>query len=207
MAATKALSVKDMNNQKIVNVANGTASTDVATKGQVDTAVTTAESRANHTGTQLASTISDFDTQVRTSRLDQMTAPTGAVSMGSQRITNVTDPSGAQDASTKAYVDNAISGLSTGLAFKGTVRAAATTNVTVSSPGTTIDGLTASNGDVFLLTGQTTGSENGPYVYTGSSSAMTRASNWDTTSEATLGSFWVVREGSMTARSRWLPPH
>ena len=28
--------------------------------------------RANHTGTQTASTVSDFDTQVRTSRLDQM---------------------------------------------------------------------------------------------------------------------------------------
>jgi hypothetical protein len=32
--------------------------------------------RANHTGTQLAATVSDFDTQVRTSRLDQMAAPT-----------------------------------------------------------------------------------------------------------------------------------
>jgi hypothetical protein len=40
--------------------------------------------RANHTGTQAASTISDFDTQVRTSRLDQMAAPTGSVSVNSQ---------------------------------------------------------------------------------------------------------------------------
>jgi hypothetical protein len=31
--------------------------------------------RANHTGTQLAATISDFDTQVRTSRLDQLASP------------------------------------------------------------------------------------------------------------------------------------
>jgi hypothetical protein len=31
--------------------------------------------RANHTGTQTASTVSDFDTQVRTSRLEQMAAP------------------------------------------------------------------------------------------------------------------------------------
>jgi hypothetical protein len=35
--------------------------------------------RANHTGTQLASTISNFDTQVRTSRIDQMAAPTSAL--------------------------------------------------------------------------------------------------------------------------------
>jgi hypothetical protein len=36
--------------------------------------VTDPYARANHTGTQLASTVSDFDTQVRTSRLDQMAA-------------------------------------------------------------------------------------------------------------------------------------
>ncbi len=37
--------------------------------------------RANHTGTQLASTISDFDTQVRTSRLDQMASATSLITV------------------------------------------------------------------------------------------------------------------------------
>ncbi len=37
--------------------------------------------RANHTGTQLANTISNFDTQVRTSRLDQMAAPTAELNL------------------------------------------------------------------------------------------------------------------------------
>jgi len=67
--------------------------------------------RANHTGTQLASTISDFDTQVRTSRLDQMTAPTGSVSLNSQKITNLATPTLNTDASTKAYVDTSIANL------------------------------------------------------------------------------------------------
>ena len=65
--------------------------------------------RVNHTGTQTASTISDFDTQVRTSRLDQIAAPTAAVSMGSQKISNVGTPSSTNDAANKTYVDTAVS--------------------------------------------------------------------------------------------------
>jgi hypothetical protein len=60
--------------------------------------------RANHTGTQLASTISDFDTQVRTNRLDQMTAPTASVAFGSQKITGLADPTNAQEAVTLNYI-------------------------------------------------------------------------------------------------------
>jgi hypothetical protein len=67
--------------------------------------------RANHTGTQLAATVSDFDTQVRTSRLDQMAAPIASVSANSQKITNVATPTLTGDASTKGYVDAQITAL------------------------------------------------------------------------------------------------
>jgi len=70
--------------------------------------------RANHTGTQTANTVSDFDTQVRTSRLDQMAAPTGSLSVNSQKITNLATPTSNTDASTKAYVDTSISNLIAG---------------------------------------------------------------------------------------------
>jgi len=60
--------------------------------------------RANHTGTQTASTVSDFDTQVRTNRLDQMAAPTAAVALNTQKITGLADPTNAQDAVTLNYI-------------------------------------------------------------------------------------------------------
>jgi hypothetical protein len=70
--------------------------------------------RANHTGTQLASTVSDFDTQVRTSKVTDLAAPTGSFSMNSQKITNLATPTSNTDASTKAYVDTSISNLIAG---------------------------------------------------------------------------------------------
>lgn len=61
----------------------GNNSTRLATTAYADGAVSTASTndraRANHTGTQTASTISDFNTAVRTNRLDQMANPTGPV--------------------------------------------------------------------------------------------------------------------------------
>jgi hypothetical protein len=197
MTATKAYSNKDMNGLKVINLgapANG--SNDAVRKVDLEAGITTAESRANHTGTQLASTISDFDAQVRTSRLDQMAAPTIDLSINNHKLTNVLDPTTAQDAATKNYVDTQLAGVTSGQVLKGAVRAVSTANVNIASPGTTIDGLTAANGDIFLLTGQTTGTQNGPYVFNGSAAAMTRATNWDTNAEAVLGSYWVVEAGS-----------
>lgn len=152
--------------------------------------------RANHTGTQLSSTISDLAATVQAYRLDQFATPNTDLSIGSHKLTNVTDPGSAQDAATKNYVDTQISGLSTGLIIKGAVVAAATTNINIASAPSTIDGVTASNGQIFLLTNQTTGSQGGPYVFNGAGSAMTRATNWDTSAEAVLGSFWIVEQGT-----------
>jgi len=95
------------------DIVNGTiVAADIA-DGTITAAkmVTDPYARANHTGTQTASTISDFDTQVRTSRLDQMAAPTGSVSVNSQKITNLATPTANTDASTKLYVDTKVADL------------------------------------------------------------------------------------------------
>ncbi len=149
--------------------------------------------RANHTGTQLAATISDFDTQVRTSRLDQMAAPTASVSLNSQKITNLLTPSSGSDAATKAYVDDARTGI-TGV--KDPVRVATQSNVNLSSAPAAIDGVTLTTGDRFLAAGQSTGTQNGIYTYQGSGAAATRAADADATGEILDGTILAVAEGT-----------
>ena len=196
MAGTKKLSQVDFSSQKAINLTAGSAGTDAANTQQVTDAQNFAISRANHTGTQLASTVSNFDTQVRTSRLDQMAVPTASVAFGSQKITGLLDPTNPQEGATKAYVDAQTAAITSGLILKGSVRAATSSNVSVTSAPATIDGITPANGDVFLLMGNTTASENGPRVWTSAGAAMARASNWNTSALAVLGSFWDVREGT-----------
>lgn len=152
--------------------------------------------RANHSGTQVASTISNLASTVQAYTLDLFGAPAADLSINTHKLTNVVDPTNPQDASTKNYVDNSISGVAGGLVLKGAVTCAAGTNISLTTPGATIDGVTLSSGNIVLLTGQTTQSANGPYVWTGASSTMTRALNWATSAQAVLGSFWIVEQGS-----------
>ena len=149
--------------------------------------------------TLTAAKISDFDTQVRTNRLDQMTAPTASVALNNQRITGLADPSGAQDAATKAYVD----ALKTGLDVKDSVRAATTANITLSGTQT-VDGVVLVVDDRVLVKDQTTASGNGIYVV--AAGAWTRALDADNTpgSEVTGGMFTFVTEGTVNADSGWV---
>jgi hypothetical protein len=62
--------------------------------------------RANHTGTQTASTISDFNTAVRTNRLDQMAAPTSAVALNAQKITGLGLATSSTDAVNINYIES-----------------------------------------------------------------------------------------------------
>lgn len=194
-AGPKALSHKDMGGLRITLLADGSASTDAATKGQVDTAETNAKSRANHTGTQTASTISDFDTQVRTSRLDQMAAPTGSLSLNSQRATNLASATTDTDAAQWGQVKDLISGRR-----KADVRVVMTTNVSLATPGSSFDGETVAGGDSnkrLLLVGQSAAAENGIYDWNGAASALTRSTDADIASE--FNTAWLVSVVAGTA--------
>lgn len=153
-------------------------------------------SRGNHSGTQAAVTISDFDAAVRANRLDQLTAPTTPVAMGSQRITGVADPSSAQDAATKAYVDAAAAGID----WKSSVRIASTGNLGLTGLSA-IDGVTPVAGDRVLAKDQTTGANNG--IYVAASGAWTRAADADSSAEVTSGLGVFVEEGTVNADTGW----
>lgn len=152
--------------------------------------------RSNHTGTQIAATISDFDTQVRTSTLNQMAAPSADLSINSHKLTNVLDPSAAQDAATKNYVDSVASGID----HKASVRAATTANITRSAPQT-IDGIAVIAGDRVLVKNQTTPAENGIYIV--AAGAWTRSTDMDAWAEVP-SAFTFVEEGTAQGDTSWV---
>lgn len=141
--------------------------------------------------------VSDFDTQVRTSRLDQMALATADVSINGHKLTNLLDPVSAQDAATKAYVDATKQGLD----VKDSVRAATTASITLTGTQT-LDGVVLSAGDRVLVKDQTTVSQNGIYVV--AAGAWTRSTDADATGKVTPGMFTFVEEGTVNHDSGWV---
>ena len=122
---------------------------------------------------------------------------TGAIAMGTNKITGLGTPTDATDAATKAYVDSAAQGID----WKASVRAATTAAVTLASGlenGDTLDGVTLATGDRVLVKNQATGSENGIYVVK-VSGAPDRSTDADTGAELTSNFAVFVEEGTVNA--------
>lgn len=156
--------------------------------------------RTNHTGTQLAATISDLAGTVQGYRLDQFSAPTTSVTFNGQRITNLSDPTLPQDAATKLYVDNSVQSAAAGIDVKQSVRVISTSSIALSGLQT-IDGVTLASGDRVLVAAQSSGETNG--VWIAASGAWFRAQDADQNNELTPGAFWYVEEGAVNARTQW----
>jgi hypothetical protein len=139
--------------------------------------------RANQTGTQLASTISNFTATVQAIQWSSMAAPSGSVNMSSQNFTNLLAASGSGQAVEYAQFNNAIAAVQAGLDFKAPpATVVMTSNVSLSSPGSTMNGHTMAANDSVLLTAQTTGSQNGVYTWNSSTSLTRRADSNTNTS-------------------------
>ena len=127
-------------------------------------------------------------------KLNEFTAPDGAVSLNSQKITNLATPTADGDAASKSYVD----GVSQGLDVKDSCVAATTGNITISTAlnnGDTIDGVSLSTNDRVLVKDQSSASENGIYIV-GSSPA--RADDLAAGADA-AGMFTFVEQGTVNA--------
>ena len=137
--------------------------------------------------------ISDFDTGVRTNRLNELTAPNAAVSANSQKITNLADPTADADAANKGYVD----GVAQGLDVKDSVKATTTANITLSGTQT-IDGVSLSADDRVLVKNQNTASENGLYLC--KSGSWTRTDDLAAGADA-AGAFVFVEQGTVNSEN------
>ena len=134
-------------------------------------------------------------------KLHDFALATASVDLNNQKITNLTDPTNAQDAANKRYVDAAVVGID----WKASVRVATTEAVTLATAfenGDTLDGVTLATGDRVLIKNQADATENGIYVVA-ASGAPTRASDADSSAEITASFAVFVEEGTVNADSGW----
>jgi hypothetical protein len=141
--------------------------------------------------------ISDFDTGVRVSRLDQMAAPTAAVSANSQKITSLATCTASTDAANKSYVDSVAQGLD----VKDSCTVIATSNLTLANTQT-VDGVSLAAGNRVLVAGQSTASQNGIYLVVDGGS-WTRATDFAAGEDA-AGAFMFIEKGTTNADTGWV---
>lgn len=110
----------------------------------------------------------------------------------------------AQDAASalQAVSLQQLQAIAASLGKRGRVRVCSTANVNLAAPGATINGVTMVSGDTVLLKDQTTGSQNGVYVWNGASSLATRSTEFDTWVEFP-GALISVYEGTVNPDTLW----
>jgi hypothetical protein len=147
-----------------------------------------------------------------------LNSATEDINFNDNKITGLSSPSASSDAANKGYVD----AVAQGLVVKEAVVAATTVNqagtyeasgltFTYTATGTpSIDSVSiTATGTRLLLKDQTTGSQNGIYTLTtsgdtGVSPILTRASDYDSSLEASAGGFAFVLSGSANANKQFV---
>lgn len=146
-----------------------------------------------------------------------------SLNAGSTQIINVTDPTTAQMAATKNYVDTVASGLNPAQAVTAATigsNIAGTyvqvgggigdTFTTTSTATFTVDGVTPTIGQRILFKDQTSGQQNGIYNITTLANVgvlgaiFTRALDYDTVSDINAGDLIPVISGTINANTSWL---
>ena len=129
--------------------------------------------------------------------LDQITIAASSVNLNSNKIINLLNPTDAQDAATKVYVDNVASGIDA----KASVYLASTVDIPSLSGSMLIDGIATASGSRVLVKAQNTPTQNGVYIVnSGSWTRSTDLSTWD----QFVSAFVFVESGSTLADTGWV---
>ena len=161
--------------------------------------------------------------------LSGLAVPTGNVPFNAKKITGLADPTLAQDAATKNYVDGLVQGLDikadvkvattvalTGTYVAGSAGADGGTGVgatfTMTATGVqVIDGITLLLSDRVLIKNQAAGLQNGIYTVTivgsaGVATQFTRATDYNNNvvGQVTVGTFNFVSEGTAQGSTSWV---
>ena len=146
------------------------------------------------------------DSQTLTNKvLGSSTSLGAALDADGYKITYLADPQDPQDAANKRYVDNAISGLD----WKQAVNLLVDSNISdLTNMAGTYDGHAVTTSDVgyrFLLTGQSTASENGIYVASLVSGNLSLSRSEDANAfEELKGAAVFVMEGTQYGNTSWV---
>lgn len=160
--------------------------------------------RSTMTGTQTASTISDFVTAVQAIRWASMLPPNASVNMNGQQFSGLPAATTGGQAVEYAQFQTALASIQVGMDFKEHAEIAALVNVSIAAPGGTINGRTMVAGDRVLLTNQTTPSQRGLWTWNGAAVPMTRPADSPTgnTGAIVAGTFVEAYDG--TTRTLWM---
>ena len=116
-------------------------------------------------------------------------------------VTLNADPTQALHAATKQYVD----AVAEGLHVHASAATATTANISdLADPPAAIDGVTLTDGMRVLVKNQSAPAENGIYVYDLATTALVRASDYNTAAEIDPGDFIFVSGGSTYADTGWV---
>jgi hypothetical protein len=192
---------QDISNKRIVDTLYFTDGVTIADEGQIAVLAGSHdfEIKANYGDLTLKTMAADADVVI--------SSDSGDIVLNADGSSYITSASAGNEIATRAYVDNAISGLS----WKDSVNLFAISNVPLTGNTETvvIDGHAALDGTDdgyrLLLTNQTTDTENGIYVYAdnGTTYTLTRSEDADTVAEL-IGAAVFVKEGTQYGATSWV---